>query len=120
MVAVARKPGMPSEDRQPTMHAGIRGGVMDYVFRDALPANLREVWNICFLGTASDQEAARELDVHPSFIRWAKAVLQRRFDQYAHMLHNNDFTGAAKRTREEAAEIVNRPGQNYVPARNIA
>lgn len=111
-MSAAAFPKRPGEDRQPSAHAGIRGQIHDYVFRDALPVNLRGVWDLRFVNNVDEHQVAEELRVHVSFVRWAVRVLQHRFDAYAHMIRNNDINRhGAPMTREEAARVANAPGQ---------
>lgn len=111
-MTAAAFPKHPGADRQPSAHAGIRGLVHDWVFRDALPENLRAVFDGRFANNVDPGELATELGVSPNYVRWAERVVRRRLDAYAHMIRNNDISRHhAPMSRKEAARIANTPGQ---------
>jgi len=99
----------PSLETQPQPAAVGRGIVYDYCFRDALPTNLREVYDLRFMGNASVEHTAETLGRSRTFVRWATTVCSRRLREYAAQVHGSVSHPNTPKT--VAAAAANAPGQ---------
>ena len=96
----------PSLETQPVTGAVVRGVVADYWFRDALPENLRGVYDRCLVNGQPPEVASAELRVSPGFVAWAMRTSARRLTRYTALI-----SGPMPMSREMAAKAANKPGQ---------